>query len=749
MNYGCFEKLFPKLTNQLRSLKIPPPIMTYPSAQPSFSQGADYRAPVNLSLQGDELRRAEHILAARILILCNESSEPQDGLCSHLKQAGFQSVIQKNLALSEIEKLATEPHDLIIFDVRTPESNTLAQIKTLRSTPNTPSLPIIVLTEADDQILQREALRAGATDVLRKPVEFNEIIARVRNALGFQRYAERIDKCSDLVTRELDRDALVHLHSRRLFHNRLADEFGLGRTNALSLILLEISGHAGSRDDQNRNRHERRMEECLTKFKSLAQHYEFMIRIGRDEFAVICRHAQSQQTITLAEELRNSAGERFATGPALNPEFNVNIGIARYTPTVTSSEMLFDMADSALYYAKLDNQSTVRVYSELEAELAQHQHKNDVADNSVLLEQVDPHIGKILIVDDEPLVSGMLFAQLSESGYQNIDTENEATKAVERIHEYLPDLVILDIRMPRINGLEILSQLKSDELTSSIPVLIMTSSNDDRIRLAALKLQADDFLMKPANAAELDVRVNNALRMKFQTDQLRRVSDRLRFEIEVRTNELFATRREAILCLARTAESRDDQTGLHVTRVGRYAGVIGREMGLDENFVSWLELAAQLHDVGKIAISDAILYKPAKLTSEEYEIMKTHCQEANRILGGTDEAGYNACTSPLLQMAGRIALTHHERWDGTGYPEQLSENEIPLEGRITSVADVFDAISSRRHYKDAFSLKDSFRLIKVGSGTHFDPEVVRAFFRAQDEILAIMANHQDIARGDA
>ncbi|MDG2012371.1 MAG: response regulator [Pirellulaceae bacterium] len=723
--------------------------MNYSNAQPAFSQGADYRTPGNLPLRGDELLRAEQIQAARILVYSDGVADPQLALSAHLKQAGFLAVTETKPSTTEIQKLAGESPDLVIFDVRMPESDALALIKMLRSTPDTPSMPIIVLTDASEQILRLEALNAGATDVVSKPVEIAEIIARVRNALSFKRYAERIDECSDLVNRELDRDALIHLHSRRLFHNRLADEFALGRTSNLSLIVLEISAHAGSSDEQSRNRHEQCMEEAFSNFETLCEQQEFVTRIGRDEFAIICRHAQSQQTMNLAENLQNLGAKPIGTGHAHGYESNVNIGIARYTPTVTSSEMLFDMADSALYYAKLDNNSTVRVYSELEAELAQHQHKNDDADNSVLLEQVDPHIGKILIVDDEPLVSGMLFAQLSESGYQQIDTENDATKAIARVHEYQPDLVILDIRMPKINGLEILSQLKSDELTSSIPILIMTSSNDDRIRMAALKLQANDFLMKPANAAELDVRVNNALRMKFQTDQVRRVSARLRFEVEVRTNELFATRREAILCLARTAESRDDQTGLHVIRVGRYAGAIGRKMGLDENFVSWLELAAQLHDVGKIAISDAILYKPGKLTEEEYDIMKTHCQEANRILGGTNEAGYNACTSPLLQMAGRIALTHHERWDGTGYPNQLAENQIPLEGRITSVADVFDAISSRRHYKDAFSIEESFRLLKAGSGSHFDPEVVRAFFRAQDEILAIMVDHQDAPRSDS
>ena len=179
-------------------------------------------------------------------------------------------------------------------------------------------------------------------------------------------------------------------------------------------------------------------------------------------------------------------------------------------------------------------------------------------------------------------------------------------------------------------------------------------------------------------------------------------------------------------------------------RVGRYAGVIGKSYGMDENEVGWLELAAQLHDVGKIAIPDSILYKPGKLTEEEFEIMKTHCLQAERIFGGgSGSNAIEACTSPLLQMAAEIALTHHERWDGKGYPHQLAGHRIPLSGRITAVADVFDAVSSRRHYKSAFSLDECYRILEDGRGSHFDPEVLDAFFRVRDQIERILEELQD------
>lgn len=717
--------------------------MNLPSAQPPQSLNTNVHATDPVVLPGGGAQGSAHLESARILIVATGETDCGLNFAGALKNAGLPSVGIIKSPAAAAELLEKEPHDLVIFDIDSTDLAAIEGLRSLRSNPSTSYMPFVVMTSADDRDSRLEALNAGATDVISKPVEMGELINRVRNSLNFKRYADRIEECTDLVKSELDRDALVHLHSRRAFISHIGDEFALGRTNNLSLILLEITGVSKADHAQIRQSHEARMSEAMASIESIGSKDTFATRTGSEQFAVLCHHTELDETIRLAEQIQNVVGAVADTEKVRTSELRVCVGVARHSAKVTSGEMLFDMADSALYYAKLNGDNALRIYSELESELKQHQSTPANVEDSLLLEQIDPRVGRILVVDDEPLVSGMLFAQLAESGYQNIEVENDALKAIARVHEYQPDLIILDIRMPGKNGLELLAELREDESTKSIPVLIMTSSNDDRIRMAALKLQANDFLMKPANAAELDVRVNNSLLVKFQTDQLRRVSARLRFEVEVRTKELYATRREAILCLARTAESRDDQTGLHVIRVGRYAGCIARAMGLDDDFVSWLELAAQLHDVGKIAIPDAILYKPDKLTDEEFDIMKTHCQEANRILGGADEAGFRACTSPLLQMAGRIALTHHERWDGTGYPNQLSGDQIPLEGRITSVADVFDAISSRRHYKDAFSLDESFRLLKQGAGSHFDPDVVSAFFLAKDEILQIMVENQD------
>jgi putative two-component system response regulator len=222
---------------------------------------------------------------------------------------------------------------------------------------------------------------------------------------------------------------------------------------------------------------------------------------------------------------------------------------------------------------------------------------------------------------------------------------------------------------------------------------------------------------------------------------------------------LQASHQNIIHCLARAAEFRDDDTGRHVLRVGRYAGIIARRLGWDAGDVETIEQAAQLHDVGKIGIPDAILGKPGKLTSQEFETIQKHCGFGKRVFESLTEPEWTAyrrhtelgdrilagCESSVLHMAARIALTHHERWDGAGYPIGLKGEDIPLEGRITAVADVFDALSTRRIYKPAFPLEKCFAILEDGRGSHFDPQVLDAFFAVREQIVTIQIRYADVA----
>jgi putative two-component system response regulator len=288
--------------------------------------------------------------------------------------------------------------------------------------------------------------------------------------------------------------------------------------------------------------------------------------------------------------------------------------------------------------------------------------------------------------------------------------------------------------------------------------LILTAASDQQTKRRALELGASDFLGKPVDPTELVPRLHNVLTVKRHHDYIERYSQELEAEVLRRTAELARSRQEVIHCLARAAEFRDDDTGRHVFRVGRYARLIAAELGWKGERLEMFEQAAQLHDIGKIGIPDAILLKPGKLDPDEFEIMRKHSGFGKRIMHTLPENDSNVLRShtelgsrllgetesPILAMASVIAMSHHEKWDGSGYPLGLAGEDIPIEGRITAVADVFDALSSKRPYKPAFPLNQCLEILEQGRGTHFDPQALDAFFRCRPQIVATQLRHADV-----
>jgi len=364
---------------------------------------------------------------------------------------------------------------------------------------------------------------------------------------------------------------------------------------------------------------------------------------------------------------------------------------------------------------------------------------------------------RIVIVDDEVSQIRSLKQYLTEAGYSNFVTTSDATEAVDLIQAEKPDLVLLDIEMPEVSGIDILHLFNLNQTMQNIPVIVLTDTTDREIKHLCLELGASDFLAKPVDPMELLPRLRTLLINKQFRDQQASHSEWLEEQVRKRTTELAASREEVVHCLARAGEFRDDDTGHHVVRVGKYVAVIARELGFSPSRVETVELAAQLHDIGKIGIPDAILNKPGKLEDSEYSIMKTHCaigkeiiqplppQEA-AVLRAHSRLGASMLhvpSSPLLMLAARIAQTHHERWDGNGYPLGLKGEDIPIEGRMTAVADVYDALSTKRAYKQAFSREKCFHILEEGRGTHFDPKVLDAFFARADDIVQIQLDYMD------
>ncbi|MDB2685699.1 response regulator [Mariniblastus sp.] len=364
---------------------------------------------------------------------------------------------------------------------------------------------------------------------------------------------------------------------------------------------------------------------------------------------------------------------------------------------------------------------------------------------------------KIFIIDDEEATVLTTKKYLEQAGYDNCIYTTDSTKAIETAIKQKPDLLLLDIRMPNINGLEILKLVKQNPLLRHLSVVILTAETEPEIQNTALELGANDILKKPIQAVELILRVRSALMVKIHLDQVANQKAELEKQVQSRTKELFQSRQQIILSLARAAEHRDDDTGNHVIRVGVYSAMIAKQLGWKPAVIEMLQQAAQLHDVGKIGIPDSILFKPGKLDPEEFDLMKEHCMIGKSIISPYEAQERDALRahtrlgqgilrirkSPLMMMASCIAQTHHENWDGKGYPLGLKGDDIPVEGRIVAVADVFDALSSKRPYKDAYPRERCFEIMMEMRGKKLDPTMVDAFFACGQSIVEVQMQLAD------
>lgn len=348
---------------------------------------------------------------------------------------------------------------------------------------------------------------------------------------------------------------------------------------------------------------------------------------------------------------------------------------------------------------------------------------------------------RILIIDDRAENILLLERMLSEAGYKHLRSETDSRRAIADFTEFSPDLVVLDLRMPHVDGFSVLKQLRSRVPEGDfVPVLVVTADSTRKSRQDALSLSAKDFLTKPLDRAETLLRIYNLLETRYLHAELRHHNETLEQKIYERTCQLEEAQMEILERLARASEYRDDCTGQHTKRVGEMAALLARTIHLPSTEVELIRRAAPLHDIGKIGIPDQILLKPGSLTPEEYGHIKTHTDIGRIILSGSK--------FPILQVAERIALYHHERWDGTGY-YKLKGAEIPLEARIVSVVDVFDVITHSRPYKAAASVTVALDLIRQERERQFDPEIVDAFCDLQGgsdiERLGSALNSQTVA----
>jgi len=347
---------------------------------------------------------------------------------------------------------------------------------------------------------------------------------------------------------------------------------------------------------------------------------------------------------------------------------------------------------------------------------------------------------KVVIVDDTH-INLVLMSRLMEK-LEDVTTVafQSAREALAWCRENAYDLLILDYMMPDINGLEFIGQLDPD-MRARPPVLMVTASQDIAIRHRALENGANDFLIKPIDKIEFLARTRNMLELRRATLALQSRASWLASEVSKATAELRAREQETIVLLCRASEYRDPETGAHIQRMAHYSCLIAAELGMSSQQQECIFNAAPMHDIGKVGTPDYILLKPGRLNLEEMEVMRQHALIGYNILKGSE--------AEMLQLAAEIAYSHHERYDGTGYPNGLKGDAIPLAGRIVAVADVFDALTNVRPYKQAWTLDAARTFLLENAGTHFDPQCVAALVRCWPAVLAIGQRHDDGVARDA
>jgi response regulator RpfG family c-di-GMP phosphodiesterase len=339
----------------------------------------------------------------------------------------------------------------------------------------------------------------------------------------------------------------------------------------------------------------------------------------------------------------------------------------------------------------------------------------------------------LLIVDDEQCNLDLFSHMLAATADAMPRTAIDPVAALDWCTRNEPDLVLVDYVMPVMDGLEFLRRFRALPNKTMTPVVMVTADMEHTVRHAALQLSANDFLTKPVDTAELKARVGNLLTLRKAQRELAERANWLAGEVTRATAAMACRDRETILRLSRAAEYRDPETGGHLVRMADYAALTARALGLAADECALVRDAAPMHDIGKVGIADGILLKCSRLTPAEAAIMRGHPRIGADILAGS--------ASPLLQVAAEIALSHHEKFDGSGYPRGLSGTAIPLYGRITAVADVFDALTSERPYKTAWTLTTAAAYLRAGAGSHFDPDCVRALLADWPAVCAIHQQH--------
>jgi putative two-component system response regulator len=585
---------------------------------------------------------------------------------------------------SALDLVDQAPPDLIVLDLMLPDTHGFELIRKLKGSEKSAQVPILVVSamaEVQDRV---RALELGADDFIVKGFDRIEFHARVQRLLRHKRWIDRLNNRCDEAMRQAVTDGLTGLATHGFLKETLQRELGGARRHGLPLALIfadidhfkevnETHGHAAG---------DRVLKDVAQTIRKCTRSFDTVARYGGEEFAILLSQTDRAGARILAERMR-SAVEGMAiplddTAKSDRLRLTISLGVAGFPDDAADSESLLQHADEAMYAAKQAGRNSVVGFGDYGT--------------------VKPKDRTVLIVDDEEKNLRLLEAYLAPEGYATLNASN-GDEALDAARRARPDLIVLDAMMPRLNGFDVCRRLKQEQATRLIPVVLVTALNGKEDRLRAIEAGADDFLSKPVSKVELLTRIRALLRAK-------------------QTIDLLEDSETVVFTLARAVEGRDPSTGGHVERVSHYAAELGKAIGLLDSQVDGLRRAGVVHDIGKIAVPDAILLKPGKLTLEERRIMERHVAVGYELL------------RPLRTFTESLPAVrfHHERLNGSGYPLGLKGEQVPLVAQIMAIVDVYDALTTDRVYRAALSQAEAVRIIRdeAARGLH-DSRLVDSF----------------------
>jgi len=611
--------------------------------------------------------------------------------------------------------------DLILLDLVMPDMDGFEVLSKLSDNANTKEIPVLFITGSTDRDNEIKGLTAGAVDYIHKPLNEALVKVRVKHQIQLITQFRKIEHLSMS-------DQLTDLPNRRSFEIKISEEWDRAsrEQTPLSLLMLDIDHFKKYNDTHGHQQGDAALIAISTLLKDvLRRPGDFVARWGGEEFIMLLPNTTAGGAYDVAEKIRELTEDLSIPAPkGVITRMTVSIGVNTRLPgQSTSIDKFVSWTDMALYTAKNKGRNKVCVF-EMPTEDGDFEKK-----------EIKQRI--IFIVDDKE--TNLTVAEDALVKDYRVIALPSAEKMFGALNKFTPDLILLDVEMPGMNGFEAMKKLKESDKYADIPVIFLTGLSDAESEAYGIELGAVDFIMKPFTEPVLINRIKKHLDIdEMVRERTRQLAHRTE-QLARRSEQLERLKNGIVFTLADIVENRDSNTGGHIDRTSKYMSIlvdamIERGVYKDETKgwdVDSVVASARLHDIGKISIPDSVLNKPDKLTDEEFGIIKTHPEVGHRMI---EQMIKMTGEEDFLRNARLFAEYHHEKWDGTGYPHRLKGAEIPLQGRIMAVIDVYDALVSDRPYKKAFSHEKAVSIILQDSGTHFDPAITDVFIGISEKI---------------